>query len=70
MGIDFINFADLRIANSSYIYITVMLTKLIFMTIKCFILFTTPFDFIIGRNTIEKHHLVNTDFLTEDQRHN
>ena len=30
------------VANSSYTYITVMLTKLIFITIKCFILSTTP----------------------------
>ena len=36
-----------------------MLTKFNFITIKCFILSTTPFDFIIGCNTIKKHHLVN-----------
>ena len=47
------------IANSSYIDINVMLTKLFYITIKCFILASTPFDFIIGRNTIKKHHLVN-----------
>ena len=48
------------IANSSYININVMLTKLFYIiTIKCLILATTPFDFIIGRNKIKKHHLVN-----------
>ena len=59
---------ELTVANSGlnnscvanrYIYIIVMLTKLISISIKCFILSTTPFDFIIGRNTIKKHHLIN-----------
>ena len=36
-----------------------MLTKLVYITLKCFILSITPFDFIIGCNTIQKHHLVN-----------
>ena len=47
------------VANSSYTYIIVMLSKLIFITIKCLILSTTPFDFIIGRNVIKKHLLIN-----------
>ena len=47
------------VANNSYLFVTVMLTKLILITIKCYILNTTPFDLIIGRNTIKKHHLVN-----------
>jgi hypothetical protein len=36
-----------------------MITKLILITIKCYILPTTPFDLIIGRETINKHHLVS-----------
>ena len=51
------NYVHKDIANSSYINITVMITKLVYITLKCFILSTTPFDFIIGRNTIKKHHL-------------
>ena len=47
------------VANNSFLYITVMLTKLICITIKCYILNSTPFDLIIGRKTIKKHHLVN-----------
>ena len=53
------------IANSSYINITVLLTKLVYTTLKCFILSTTPFDFIIGRNTIKKHHLVFVPVLDD-----
>jgi hypothetical protein len=47
------------VAQNSYLFVTVMLTKLLFITIKCYILNATPFDLILGRNTIKKHHLVN-----------
>jgi transposase InsO family protein len=47
------------VANNSFLYITVMISKIIFITIKCYILNLTPFDLIIGRETIIKHHLVN-----------
>jgi hypothetical protein len=40
------------VSNNSYLFVTVMITK-------CYILTTTPFDLIIGRKTIKKHHLVN-----------
>ena len=30
----------------------------IYITLNCFILSTTAFDFIIGRNKIKRHHLV------------
>ena len=50
---------NICVANNDYFFVTVMITNFISITIKCYILITTPFDLIIGRKTILKHHLVN-----------